>query len=254
MKSNISLSASGLTISYHQGVVKGLIRHKIINKNTKYTGTSGGAVTSILTKCNVCPDKQHKLTKDVLSLVNDNKEKNIATVFDRYLHENLPDNAAELCNMNVSCAMFKLAWPIPHGYMLNTYENKQDVIDATISSCYIPFLIGDSLTWKFRGQRHVDGGFKRGNILIKVPDSIHIASMPYSQVQHYEFDNFTDIYMGLNGTLPFDEHVINDSSYAIHEDPEYFCNSLFTLGTLDAEAFVASMDCLDTKNKIEQDV
>lgn len=235
---NISLSASGLTISYHQGVIKGLIKRKKINNKTKFTGTSGGAVTSILTKCNICPDKQHKLTKEVLSLVNSNKEKNIVTVFDRYLQENLPHNAADLCNQFVNCAMFKLSWPIPHSYMLNCFENKQDVIDATISSCYIPFVIGDSLTWNFRGQRHVDGGLKKQNILINVPDSIHVASMPKSQVEQYQFESFTDIFMGLNGTMPFDEDIINNSSYAIHEDPEYFCDSLFNLGQLDSEAFV----------------
>lgn len=234
---NLSLSSSGLTISYHQGVIKGLVKHNVINSHSKFTGTSGGAVTSILTKCNICADKQHTLTKEVFKLVNKNQEKNIATVFDRYLHENLPEDAADLCNNNVNCSMFKLAWPIPHSYMLNTFENKQDVIDATISSCYIPFVIGDSLTWNFRGQRHVDGGLKKQNILIKVHDSIHIASMPKTQLKNYGFDSFTDIYMGLNGMLPFDEDIINKSSYAIHEDPDYFCNSLFHLGIKDAEAF-----------------
>ena len=178
------------------------------------------------------------MTKEVLSLVNKNKEKQIVTVFDKYLQENLPVNAADLCNNNVNCAMFKLAWPIPHAYMLDSFQNKQDVIDATISSCYIPFLIGNSLTWNFRGERHVDGGIKRQNVLINVPESIHIASMPKSQVLNYDFHSYTDIYMGLNGSLPFDEETINNSSYAIHEDPEYFCNSLFALGEKDAEAFV----------------
>lgn len=236
--SNLSLSASGLTISYHQGVIKGLMKNNVITNKSKFTGTSGGAVTSILTKCKICPDKQHKLTKEVLNLVNSSKEKNIATVFDRYLHENLPQNAADLCNGYVNCAMFKLSWPLPHSYMIDTFENKKDVIDATISSCYIPFLIGDTLTWNFRGQRHVDGGVKKQNILIKVPDAIHIASMPESQLYHYEFKDYTNIYMGLNGNLPFDEDVINNSSYAIHEDPEYFCDSLYRLGQMDAESFI----------------
>ena len=235
---HLSLSASGLTISYHQGVVKKLIKHKIIRSQTMFTGTSGGAVTSILTKCNICPDKQHTLTKEVLSLVNSKKEKNIATVLDRYLQENLPTNAAELCNECVQCSMFKLSWPIPHAYMLDTYENKQDVIDATISSCYIPFVIGDALTWNFRGQRHVDGGLKKQNILVEVPNAIHIASMPLSQLTHYEFNKFTDIYMGIHGSLPFDEEIIHNSSYAIHEDPDYFCNSLFELGQKDAQYFI----------------
>lgn len=236
--SHLSLSASGLTISYHQGVVKKLIKHKIITSNTVFTGTSGGAVTAILTKCKICPEQQHKLTKEVLNLVNTQKEKNIATVFDRYLQENLPLDAADLCNKFVNCSMFKLSWPIPHSYMLDSFENKQDVIDATISSCYIPFVIGDTLTWNFRGQRHVDGGLKKQNMLVEVPNAIHIASMPQSQLEHYDFNKFTDIYMGLHGQLPFDEKIIHNSSYAIHEDPDYFCNSLFELGQKDAQYFI----------------
>jgi hypothetical protein len=238
--SHLSLSASGLTISYHQGVVKHLMARKIINTKTKFSGTSGGAVTSILTKCNICPDKQHKLTKEVLNLVNSKKEKNIAIVFDKYLQNNIPENAADLCNSFVNCSMFKLAWPFPRSYILDAFENKQDVIDATISSCYIPFVIGDSLTWNFRGQRHVDGGLKKENILMQIENGIHIASMPKSQVDHYEFNSYTDIYMGINGTLPFDESVINNSSYAIHEDPDYFCNCLYELGQLDAEYYISN--------------
>jgi hypothetical protein len=238
--SRLSLSASGLTISYHQGVVKCLTTHKIINSKTTFSGTSGGAVTSILTKCNISPDKQHKLTKEVLNLVNTKKEKNIAIVFDKYLQCNIPENAADLCNSFVNCSMFKLAWPFPQSYILDSFENKQDVIDATISSCYIPFVIGDSLTWNFRGQRHVDGGLMKENILMHIENGIHIASMPKSQVDHYGFNSYTDIYMGINGSLPFDESVINNSSYAIHEDSDYFCNSLYDLGQLDAEYFISN--------------
>jgi hypothetical protein len=113
-----------------------------INKHTRFTGTSGGAVTSILTRCNISPDKQHMLTKEVLTLVNTKEEKHIADVFDRYLQENLPENAAELCSNFVQCSMFKIVWPCPKSYILDTFENKQDVVDATISSCYIPFVIG----------------------------------------------------------------------------------------------------------------
>jgi hypothetical protein len=234
----ISLSASGLTLSYHQGVVKTLMKNKVITNKSKFYGTSGGAVTSILTKCNICPDKQHKLTKEILNIVHKKEEKNIATVLYKYLNENLPENCAELCNNYVNCSMFKLALPFPHSYVLESFQNKADVIDATISSCYIPFVIGDTLTWKFRGQRHVDGGLEKDNVLINIENGIHVASMPKSQVENYKFDTFADIYMGLNGSLPFEESVINDSSYSINENPDFFCDSLFELGEIDANYFI----------------
>ena len=239
--SHLSLSSSGLTLSYHQGVIKGLLKHNIINQKSIFTGTSGGAVTSILTKCNLSPDKQHKFTKEILNLVNKNEEKNIAIVFDKYLKNNLPDNAAELCNNVVNCSMYKLAWPFPHSYILDTFENKQDVIDATISSCYIPFLIGDTFTWNFRGQKHIDGGWCKKNILLYIENGIHIASMPRNQLIQYDIEKYTDIYMGLNGNLPFDENIINESSYAIHDDPDFFCDSLFELGQNDANFFVSTL-------------
>jgi hypothetical protein len=99
----------------------------------------------------------------------------------------------------------------------------------------------DSLTWNFRGQRHVDGGLKKENILMQVDNGIHIASMPKRQIDNYNFHNVVDIYMGINGSLPFDESVISNSSYAIHEDPHYFCNSLFELGEKDAYYFINNM-------------
>ena len=236
---HLSLSSSGLTISYHQGVVKGLMKRGLVNAESRFVGTSGGAVTSILTRCNITPDEQHKFTKEILNLVKDKEEKNIAIVLDRYLNNILPLDAAERCSNYIECSMFKFAWPYPHSYMLDSFENKQEVIDATISSCYIPFVIGNSLTWKFRGQRHVDGGFKKENILMQSSsDCIHVASMPQSQVELCDIDSFTDIYMGMNGILPFDEDVIYKSSYVIHEDPDYFCNSLFELGQLDADAYI----------------
>ena len=244
---SVSLSASGLTISYHQGVMKGLIKHKIVTPRTLFTGTSGGAVTAMLTKCNICPDKQHRLTKEVFNLVNSEKSLSIAKVFEKYLQENIPIDAADLCNDFVKCAMFKISWPLPHSYMLGNYESKQDVIDATISSCYIPFIIGESLSWHFRGQRHVDGGFKKQNMLIKEQNAIHIASMPKSQLKNFDIQDFTDIYMGLNGTLPFDEATINNNCYAIHEDPDYFCDSLFNLGYADAVHYYNT--CFDSQNE-----
>lgn len=236
---HLSLSSSGLTISYHQGVVKGLMKRGLINTESRFLGTSGGAVTSILTRCNITPDDQHKYTKEILNIVKDKEEKNIAIVLDRYLHDILPLDAAERCTNFIECSMFKFAWPYPHSYMLDYFENKQEVIDATISSCYIPFVIGNSLTWKFRGQRHVDGGLRKENILMQnTDDYIHVASMLKSQVDLYELNDFTNIYMGMNGKMPFDDDVIYKSSYAIHEDPNYFCDSLFELGQLDADAYI----------------
>ena len=233
----VSLSVSGLTISYHQGVVKGLQRRKLIDHRTKFTGTSGGAVTSILTKCKITPDTQHDLTKELLKMVNEKKELKIVSLFYEFLDEYLPENCAELCNNEVTCAMFKLAWPFPSTYTLNEFKSKQELIDATLSSCYIPFFLGDSLTWKFRGQRHVDAGVVKKNMLIQVPNAIHVASMPYEQLHNYSFNTYTNIYMGLSGKLPFDAEIIHESSYAIHEDIEFFCNALFELGYNDAISY-----------------
>ena len=244
MQLNISLSASGFTLSYHQGILKGLNKRGMLSSNTKYTGTSGGAVSAILTKGGILPEKQLYLTQELLSNYIE-KDECISLQLERYLERELPSDVAVLCNDMVTCSMYKFGWPFPKSYMLKEYKNKKDVIDATISSCYIPFLIGETLTWNFRGERHVDGAFNKERFLVKLPDNqtnIHIAALPKSKLDNLKLD-FVDVYMGLSGELPYNDEFLSYTTYNLKENTEIniceYCNELYKLGENDIDYYIS---------------
>jgi len=67
MYKHISLSITGFNIPYYQGVINRLQKNNMISKSTHFTGCSGGALTSILTACNIDPLVQLEYTKDIFN-------------------------------------------------------------------------------------------------------------------------------------------------------------------------------------------
>ena len=233
---HISLSISGFCISYHQGVMKGLQNNKLINHNTKFYGTSGGAVTSLLTQSGISPDLQLSLTKEVLekSITDNICVSNLAKL---YLTDYLPDDCHIRCNNSVHTNLYKITWPLPYNYTIHNYDNKKDVIDAILATCYIPFVTGDDLFWTFRGQKHLDSGWLKQNMLpfVNEPNTLHIAAATKEHLSKHM--NHCDIYIGMNNLNTISNNDLSDLSYNLSLDSSSFCDKLFSIGVSDVNFF-----------------
>lgn len=187
----ISMSTSGMNITYHQGVIKCLQDEKMINEHVLYSGTSGGAIVSALTACDVDPKFQLDCTKDVFKNVIIKGTEPIDEIIEM-LCKHLPDNAGELCSDTVKCYMCKIKNFVPRAYYVTKFKDKQEVIDAITSSCYIPYLLGTRPYMKYKNEPHIDGGLLKSN------------RMPLlSPFMGYENEEGGDLYIDATGTRRF---------------------------------------------------
>lgn len=64
---------------------------------------------------------------------------------------------------------------IHKGYptLINQFDSRQDLLDALITSCFIPFYLNGSMVRSFKNRPHIDGG-----ILHFLPDLTGIAEQP----------------------------------------------------------------------------
>lgn len=195
----VSLSVSGMNISYHQGVVKCLKDAKFINTSTLYSGTSGGAIVSALTACGIDPYVQLECTKNVFknSIVNESQPiEEILSMLDEYL----PSNAHLRCNDIVTSHLCRLKYPLPKSYSIHSYKSKSDLILAITSSSYIPLLLGKEMYINFRGLPHIDGGFLKNRQPVLNGDNdynLYVDATEHKMVSK----EYNSIFYGMSETL-----------------------------------------------------
>lgn len=74
--------------------------------------------------------------------------------------------------MFACCTSLPLAvWPTIRTRLFSSFATRADLINAVMASCHLPTLSDGSLTMRFRGRLHIDGGLL--SVLTPPPHAAH---------------------------------------------------------------------------------
>ncbi|ETI36201.1 hypothetical protein L917_16900 [Phytophthora nicotianae] len=162
---SFSFSGCGFLIPYHLGVAQGLQDAGYIQESSKFAGASGGAIAALSLAANASMSDIHEETKAMARLCHSHGtiwklEERLRAIF----HTKFGDLPVETLAQRLTIATEKM-WPARVMVLTDDFHSTDDLCDALIASCYIPWYLARRGTSVFRGEYHVDGG-----LLTLVPD------------------------------------------------------------------------------------
>ncbi|KAM3368737.1 hypothetical protein ACQJBY_016951 [Aegilops geniculata] len=133
-----SFSAAGLLFPYHLGVAQCLLDKGYITERTPLAGSSAGAIICAVIASGKTMQEALQVTK---ILAEDCRSKGTAfrlgAVLKDVLEKFLPDDLHISCNGRIRVAITQLSWR-PRGLLVDQFDSKEDVINAIITSSFIP--------------------------------------------------------------------------------------------------------------------
>ena len=184
---------------YHCGAWEVLSELGLLTPDTPVAGASAGALVAAMHACGMPPSEGKRVLTAVLRDCRENGVLGrVGGVLETALRSELPADAHELCsrdNLFVSVSSPRLArgrdveeGPPVAGFnggplllentLVSSFESRDDLIGALLSSCHIPVYCG----WParmYRGRYRVDGGWTR---LTPTPpgstNAVSVASFP----------------------------------------------------------------------------
>ncbi|KAE8704374.1 Acyl transferase/acyl hydrolase/lysophospholipase superfamily protein isoform 2 [Hibiscus syriacus] len=153
-----SFSAAGLLFPYHLGVAQFLIEKGYIKETTPLSGSSAGAIVCAVIASGASMDEALKATK---ILANDCRLKGTAfrlgAVLRDVLDNFLPHDIHTRSNGRVRVAVTQVLWR-PRGLLVDQFDSKEDLINAVITSSFIPGYLAPRPATMFRNRLCIDGG------------------------------------------------------------------------------------------------
>ncbi|GAQ79352.1 hypothetical protein KFL_000290010 [Klebsormidium nitens] len=175
-----SFSAAGLLFPYHLGVCQKLMEAGLLTDKTPLAGSSAGAIVSAALGAGVSPVEALQMTKDLAKDCRKNGTAGrLGAVLRGILHEVLPENCHEMCNGRVRVAVTQLfRWP--RGILVDEFYSKQDVIEALITSSFIPGYLAPAAANVFRDRYCIDGGMTLFMPPTAGEETIRVCAFPAS--------------------------------------------------------------------------
>ncbi|CAI5711156.1 unnamed protein product [Peronospora farinosa] len=159
---NFSFGGCGFLVSYHLGVAQGLLDAGYIQANSKFAGASGGAIVALSLAANA----------------------NISDIFDEV------KGITRLCHNHGT--VWKLEkrlqkmWPWRALVLTDDFHSTDDLCDALIASCYVPWYLSRRGMSVFRGEYHVDGGLI--TLVPKVPGYTKVCAFPGHIIRRTDYE------------------------------------------------------------------
>eukprot|EP01041_Mallomonas_annulata_P001676 gene1676-3241_t len=154
---SFAMSGCGWLTPFHFGSMHSFREHGFITDETKFAGTSGGALGALLACSNV--DSKKGLETLISLSQNRNFKSNINMGLKDVMRELLPEDAVSRCNNRLFITVTR-AWPQPKiaPIIISTFESNDDMLDAVCTSCFIPLYSSRQIFSPFRRGMYVDGG------------------------------------------------------------------------------------------------
>lgn len=173
-----SFSAAGLLFPYHLGVAKLLIEKGYIKETTPLAGSSAGAIVCAVVASGASMQEALDATK---ILAQDCRLKGTAfrlgAVLREILEKFLPDDAHIRCNGRVRVAVTQILWR-PRGLLVDQFDSKEDLINAVITSSFIPGYLAPRPATVFRNKLCIDGGLTLFMPPTSAAQTVRICAFP----------------------------------------------------------------------------
>ncbi|KAK9811101.1 hypothetical protein WJX73_002918 [Symbiochloris irregularis] len=168
----------------------------ILKGDTPLAGASAG---SLLAACHHCQLETSVVTDACLALADNCRQGGTRGRLGRVLKDCLEELLPEDCHERLRGKAFisvTRAFPVARNELLSEFKNKDDVIEALMTSCHIPLWFDNSLMTRFRGALHYDGGLTNFIPLPPtVPVGIRVCCLPAGQLNTvYPIDITPDSY------------------------------------------------------------
>lgn len=177
-------SAGGLLFPYYIGVLDELRTLGYVDENTPVAGSSAGALIAAVNASGLGTEEVFLACKE---LVRDCRvggtRYRLREVLRRFLDELLPDDIHIRASGKTYVGITQIT-PVIRSSLVNTFESKEDLISALLTSSHVPLFMERSIVTNFRGKVCVDGGFTKFLPVPPVEDLrlIRICCFPASQL------------------------------------------------------------------------
>lgn len=229
-----SFSAAGLLFPYHLGVAQCLIEKGYIKETTPLAGASAGAIVCVVIASGATMHDALKATK---LLAEDCRQKGTAfrlgAVLREILQNFLPDDIHERCSGRVRVAVTQILWR-PRGLLVDQFDSKEDLINAVVTSSFIPGYLAPRPATIFRNRLCIDGGLTLFMPPTSAPETVLVCAFPASR-------------LGLQGIgISPDCNPENRAgprelfNWALEPAEDEILDKLFELGYLDAAVWAES--------------
>ncbi|XP_004642507.1 patatin-like phospholipase domain-containing protein 3 [Octodon degus] len=179
---SLSFSGCGFLGFYYVGATRCLSERAphLLRDARMFFGCSAGALHGVTFLAGVSIDQALQILMD---LVRKARARNISTLHPSFnlsrhlregLQEILPDNVHQLISGKICISLTRVS--DGENVLVSDFKSKEEVVDALLCSCFIPFLCG-LIPPTFRGVRYMDGG--ASNNLPVLDSQTTITVSPY---------------------------------------------------------------------------
>lgn len=167
---NLSFSGCGFLGIYHVGVLSAFKEHSPSTvQNNRISGCSAGALVAACALCDCCLGQ---MVSDVLEIALKARSYalgplhpsfNIVDILRNGLRRILPVDAHTICSNRLHISLTK--WKDNRNWLVNTFDTREDLIQALICSSFVPFYSG-IMPPKYKGVYCWDGGLSSNNPIL----------------------------------------------------------------------------------------
>ncbi|OMO79947.1 Patatin/Phospholipase A2-related protein [Corchorus capsularis] len=228
-----SFSAAGLLFPYHLGVAQFLIEKGYIKETTPLAGSSAGAIVCAVIASGASMDVALNATK---KLANDCRLKGTAfrlgAVLREVLNDFLPDDVHTRSNGRVRVAVTQILWR-PRGLLVDQFDSKEDLINAVITSSFIPGYLAPRPATMFRNRLCIDGGLTLFMPPTSASETVRVCAFPAARMGLKGIGISPDCNPEKRAT---GRELLN---WALEPADDHILDRLFELGYLDAAVWGA---------------
>ncbi|CAI7916295.1 unnamed protein product [Closterium sp. NIES-54] len=230
-KPGFSFSAAGLLFPYHLGVTHFLEQNGYITEQTPLAGSSAGALVCATIASGVDPRTALRLTKHLSADCRANGTAfRLGKLLRAVLEEILPPNAHLCCNGRIRVAVTQV-FGSPRGVLVDQFDSREDLIDALITSSFVPGYLEPRPATRFRNRLCIDGGLSHFMPPTASDETVRICAFPASA-------------LGLSGIGISPDLNPRESwsmrqlfSWALEPAEDDFLDELFDCGYQDAQSW-----------------
>lgn len=178
---NLSFCGCGFLGIYHVGVASCFHRYAPQLSKHKISGSSAGALVAL---SHICGDLQLAyFTTDILAVAIEARSHTLGSFHPSFdiqaqvresLERGLPENAYLLASGKLHVSLTRVE--DGENVIVNEFNSNEDLIQALLCSCFIPFWSGIRLP-KYKGVAYIDGGFSN-NLLVLDEKTVTVS--PFS--------------------------------------------------------------------------
>lgn len=175
-------SAGGMLFPYYIGVVEALEELGIITEDTKIGGASAGSLIAATYHSGIGSKAATEACLTLAAELRKNGTRGrLKSNLRTFLEKMLPDDVHERCTNKAYISVTR-AFPRPRNMLLSEYTSREDLIEALLTSCHIPWWFDNTLFTTFRGKLCYDGGLTNFIPLPPTQHGVRVCCFPSKQI------------------------------------------------------------------------